>query len=85
MSENDSDTHARKNFIRVSLKSDGLPTESVRRIDKALQRALLIELAEMDIAPTARIQLAKASSDKPGGSTEGIYVELPADDSPWSF
>lgn len=73
-----------QNHISVRLTSSGLPDSAVQRIDNALQRALLIELAELAIGPADSIQVTKAN--KPGGGklddlggTKGMYIEFPKD------
>lgn len=84
MSEQPKPVEASQNHITVRLTAKGLPDDSIKRLDRALQRALLVELADLSIAATQRIQLTKSvpnKGDKPEFdlATDGIYVELPED------
>jgi hypothetical protein len=70
--------------ISVELHADGLPKEVQERLDLALKRTMLLELADLKVIPTARIQL-KNPFDRPdlgdlfNPQTLGIWIDIPED------
>ena len=70
--------------IYVELHADGLPKEIRERLDLAIKRTMLLELAELKVIPSARIQL-KDPFNRPdlGGvippHTDGIWIDIPED------
>jgi hypothetical protein len=64
--------------LEVTLSGGGLPEEVVAKINRAVQRAVLSELADLDLG-AARVQLLSAERAQfPGGPTDGIVVQLEA-------
>ena len=75
------DTYEEKsqvNVISVELKADGLPEDVVRKLDAALKTTLMTELASLNIAPAARINLSdpfRPWNPIGDGRTWGIWFE----------
>ena len=62
--------------FRVTV-SGGLPDEIMTRIERAVQQAVLAELADLDLGPGYRIDLAgtKGAPGQGGTRPQGIAVE----------
>jgi hypothetical protein len=62
------------------VSAGSLPDEVVARINRAVQRAVLAELADLDLGPGFRVELLTAEKAQlvGPGHTDGIRVELEA-------
>jgi len=67
--------------FRVSLRGLDLAPEESERIRVAVQRAALVELAELDVATGFRVQRLRDVPDLKdivkGGQTDGIVAQRP--------
>jgi hypothetical protein len=67
----------------VQLTGLGLPPEAVASVSHAVQRAVLAELADLDIAPTYTVRLQPSDEENlvQGHPTNGIWIDSVGDDS----
>lgn len=76
MSGSETESQRAQEF-KISLEGAELPAEVIDRIHKALHRAVLQELADVDLGPrqgVRSIELDRSSARGPGGKTDGIDV-----------
>ncbi len=59
--------------ISVQLKADGLPDDVAKRLDAAVKRTLLSELAQLDVGAFTNVKLKGPFGD---GFPLGIIVDL---------
>jgi hypothetical protein len=70
-------------FVLVRLETSGLPEESIGQINRALQKTLVSELAELAVMKGGRIDLGLPGDDRFKdlfrhlGRTDGIVAEFP--------
>jgi hypothetical protein len=61
----------------ISLEGAALPPEVVERIHRALHRAVLQEIAEIDVAPRHAVRfLGLDDALEDGGRTQGIQAQI---------
>lgn len=67
--------------VSIKLTTSGLPEKAVSKLNRALQQALLTQLAELAPARAARIELGSPEESSlqlefPGGRTDGIVAQF---------
>lgn len=75
---------SRESFIAVRLDSSGLPKDTVEQINRALQKTLVSQLAELALVSSGRVELGLPTDDRfkdlfggNGGRTDGIVARIP--------
>jgi hypothetical protein len=63
-------------MFSVDLDGLELPPEAIERIARAVQKAVLLEVASLDLAPEFTVELAPPR-ELSGGPTKGILIKQP--------
>lgn len=60
----------------ISFAGGELPAEAADRIHKALHRAVLQEVADLDLSSRSAIRFINVDRPEIGGPTQGIWTEI---------
>ena len=69
------DARPRPTF-NIVIEGAELAPEVVDRIHRAVHRAVLTEIAEIDVAPRRAVRFVGLDGDLGGGQTQGIRAEI---------
>ena len=69
---------AKANILTVDLSGLKLPAAALDQIERAVQKAVLLELATIDSAPPLHVQMTRPKGPViPGLGTRGIIIKEP--------
>jgi hypothetical protein len=72
-----SETKGPRQEFTISLRGADLPQEVVDRIHRAIHRAVLAEIADIDLAPRHAFRLIGLDESlKENGPTQGIHAQI---------